>query len=125
VNTIDLSTARWRKSRHSNAQANCVEVATVWRKSRRSNGSGNCVEVATVWRKSRRSNGQAECVEVATVWRKSRRSNGSGDCVEVATLDEGPRIAIRDSKDPAGPALTVSPADWRSFTARIKSGDFG
>ncbi len=37
----------------------------VWRKSRYSNGQSNCVQVAAVWRKSRYSNGQAECVEVA------------------------------------------------------------
>jgi hypothetical protein len=74
------------------------------------------------WRKSRRSNGSGACVEVATVWRKSRRSNGSGECVEVAPLDEGQRVAVRDSKDPAGPALVVSPAEWRSFVARVKAG---
>jgi hypothetical protein len=45
VNTIDLSTAQWRKSRHSNGQGSCVEVATAWRKSSHSSGSGNCVEV--------------------------------------------------------------------------------
>ncbi len=27
MNTRNLSTALWRKSRHSNGQANCVEVA--------------------------------------------------------------------------------------------------
>jgi hypothetical protein len=102
VNTIDLSGARWRKSR-------------------RSNGSGDCVEVATVWRKSRYSNGQAECVEVAN-WRKSRRSGEANGCVEVAPLDEGQRVAVRDSKDPAGPALVVSPGEWRSFVARVKAG---
>jgi hypothetical protein len=77
------------------------------------------IPVAT-WRKSRRTNGQGACVEVAT-WRKSRHSNGSGECVEVAALPEGPHVSIRDSKDPAGPALTVSPADWRELTARIKA----
>ncbi len=54
-------------------------------------------------------------------WRKSRRSNGSGNCVEVAALPEGPHVAIRDSKNPSGPTLTLSPADWRTFTTRIKA----
>ena len=27
MTTIDLSTARWRKSSHSNAEAECVEIA--------------------------------------------------------------------------------------------------
>ena len=102
MNTIDLSGVRWRKSRRSNGEGACVEVATVWRKSRYSNGLGDCVEVAD--------------------WRKSRHSGGSGECVEVAPLDEGQRVAVRDSKDPAGPALVVSPGEWRSFVARVKAG---
>ena len=77
------------------------------------------------WRKSRRSNGSGACVEVATVWRKSRHSNGSGDCVEAATLRDDQRIAVRDSKDPSGPALVISPDGWRSLTDRIKAGDLG
>ncbi|MGH3158985.1 MAG: DUF397 domain-containing protein [Streptosporangiaceae bacterium] len=93
---------------------------TTWRKSTRSNVEGNCVEVAA-WRKSSRSNGQGECVEVAA-WRKSSRSNGQGACVEVTALPEGAHVSIRDSKNPDGPALTVTPANWRSFTAGIKAG---
>ena len=55
------------------------------------------------------------------LWRKSTRSNGSGACVEVArNLSE--IVAIRDSKDPQGPVLTVAPADWASFTATVKDG---
>jgi hypothetical protein len=74
------------------------------------------------WRKSRRSGDANGCVEVTTIWRKSRRSNGEGACVEVANLDEGQRVAVRDSKDPAGPALVVGPGEWRSFIARVKAG---
>jgi hypothetical protein len=29
---------------------------------------------------------------------------------------------VRDSKDPDGPSLLVSPAAWADLTARIKSG---
>ncbi len=59
------------------------------------------------------------------VWRKSSYSNGSGgDCVEVA-VNLPSRIAVRDSKDREGPALTFTPAQWRTFTASIKNGDFG
>ncbi len=48
-------------------------------------------------------------------WIKSSYSTSSGpDCVEVATPDESP-ILIRDSKNPAGPRLTLAPATWTAF----------
>lgn len=56
-------------------------------------------------------------------WRKSRYSNHEASCVEIADLDRGLR-AVRDSKDPAGPALLVGSAQWSAFTAAIRSGDF-
>ena len=57
-------------------------------------------------------------------WRKSSYSSGSGgNCVEVATNLPG-LIAVRDSKDPDGPALTLTPAQWRSFAAGVQRGDF-
>lgn len=57
-------------------------------------------------------------------WRKSSISGGSGgNCVEVATNLPGV-IAVRDSKDPDGPALTLTPAQWRSFAAGVQLGDF-
>ncbi|GIJ25666.1 hypothetical protein Vqi01_08280 [Micromonospora qiuiae] len=50
-------------------------------------------------------------------WRKSTRSNGSGGaCVEVADNLSG-LVAVRDSKDPAGPVLAFGPAAWRAFVA--------
>ncbi|WP_327034396.1 DUF397 domain-containing protein [Micromonospora ureilytica] len=48
-------------------------------------------------------------------WRKSTRSNGSGGaCVEVAANLPG-LVAVRDSKDPAGPVLVFPPNAWRAF----------
>ncbi|MET8549675.1 DUF397 domain-containing protein [Micromonospora zamorensis] len=52
-------------------------------------------------------------------WRKSRRSGSSGgNCVEVADNLAGV-VGVRDSKDPAGPALTFGPAAWRAFVAQV------
>ncbi len=57
-------------------------------------------------------------------WRKSSYSGQSGNCVEVAGGLPG-AVGVRDSKDPAGPALVLSPGSWRAFTARVKNGEFG
>lgn len=60
---------------------------------------------------------------VRAEWRKSSFSGGSGgNCVEVATNLPGV-IAVRDSKDPDGPVLTLTSAQWRSFAAGVKVGD--
>ena len=53
-------------------------------------------------------------------WRKSSYSGtNGGSCVEVARNLPGV-VAVRDSKDPHGPALIFTPADWAAFTARLK-----
>jgi hypothetical protein len=55
-------------------------------------------------------------------WRTSSYSGSNGgNCVEVATLP-GRSLAVRDSKNPDGPVLTFSRAEWRSFTAALKLG---
>ncbi|MFF3869481.1 DUF397 domain-containing protein [Micromonospora sp. NPDC001898] len=52
-------------------------------------------------------------------WRTSTRSSSNGGaCVEVADNLPGV-VAVRDSKDPAGPALTFAPVTWRAFVARV------
>ncbi|MEU7617327.1 DUF397 domain-containing protein [Micromonospora rifamycinica] len=53
------------------------------------------------------------------VWRKATRSNNGGNCVEVADNIPGV-VGLRDSKDPAGPALTFTPWAWTRFLTRIK-----
>lgn len=56
------------------------------------------------------------------VWRKSRRSGDTGgNCVEVAAFSN--RVAIRDSKNPAGPILVFAPDAWRSFLGSIRRGE--
>ena len=34
-------------------------------------------------------------------------------------------VAVRDSKDPHGPALTFTPAAWHTFAARVRGGNPG
>lgn len=56
-------------------------------------------------------------------WRKSRYSSGNGgNCVEVALV--GDTVAVRDSKDPNGPVLTFTRAEWAAFLAGAKDGEF-
>jgi hypothetical protein len=53
-------------------------------------------------------------------WRKSTYSNGSGgDCVEATTAPGG-HPALRDSKNPDGPALLFTPSQWHTFIQGIK-----
>ncbi|POX39523.1 DUF397 domain-containing protein [Streptomyces sp. Ru73] len=69
------------------------------------------------WFKSSYSGSQGDsCVEVALSWRKSTYSGSQGDdCVEVAACPD--TVHVRDSKDKAGPRLTVGAPAWRAFVA--------
>jgi len=50
-----------------------------------------------------------------TNWRKSSKSNTGGSCVEV----RNDLAAIRDSKNPDGPTLTV---DLPAFLTTVRTG---
>ena len=70
------------------------------------------------WRKASYSgdNGGA-CVEVG-VWRKASYSgDDGGGCIEVGATTAS-QVAVRDSKDPDGPALTFTAPTWREFINR-------
>jgi hypothetical protein len=54
-------------------------------------------------------------------WRKSTYSSQDGNCVEVARNLPGV-VAVRDSKNPDGPELLVSPAEWRAFVRELRIG---
>ncbi|WP_063728160.1 DUF397 domain-containing protein [Streptomyces sp. RTd22] len=66
------------------------------------------------WFKSSYSGNEGSCVEVAVEWHKSSYSGGQGEaCVEVAACPDA--VHVRDSKDTAIPALTVTATAWSAF----------
>ncbi|MGC5399118.1 DUF397 domain-containing protein [Streptomyces sp. DT20] len=54
----------------------------------------------------------------AAAWRKSSYSGQGGDCIEVAGLTA--RTAVRDSKNPTGPALILGNRAWAAFVEDAK-----
>ncbi|WP_433328804.1 DUF397 domain-containing protein [Spirillospora sp. CA-294931] len=76
------------------------------------------------WRRSSHSDHHGgECVEVGdALWRKSSHSgHQGGECVEIAEL--AAVVAVRDSKDPEGPKLLLSPLAWRSLALAVKQAE--
>lgn len=65
-----------------------------------------------------------------SAWKKGSRSNGNGgnNCVEVREVRNAAGtligVAVRDSKNPDGPVLHFTPAEWDVFTDGVKAGEF-
>ncbi|WP_100448761.1 DUF397 domain-containing protein [Glycomyces xiaoerkulensis] len=58
-------------------------------------------------------------------WQKSSRSGPQGgNCVELAALPGGDEIAVRNSRDPEGPALIYTVAEIRALVEGAKDGEF-
>ncbi|GAA0832929.1 DUF397 domain-containing protein [Streptosporangium amethystogenes subsp. fukuiense] len=53
-------------------------------------------------------------------WHTSSLSGSSGQCVQVALL--GRDVAVRDSKNPNGPALVFENAVFAAFLGAVKTG---
>lgn len=49
-------------------------------------------------------------------WRKSSYSGTNGNCVDVAWPVN--RVAVRDSKHSAGPAIDFPTVNWQAFLAQ-------
>ena len=55
-------------------------------------------------------------------WVKSSFSQSEGTCVEMRTVDGA--VHVRDSKDPDGPQLRFTPAEFRAWLAGAQHGEF-
>jgi len=51
-------------------------------------------------------------------WHKSSHSSANGQCVEVAPVAGA--VAVRDSKNPAGPGLVFTRQAWLAFVESVK-----
>ena len=57
------------------------------------------------------------------VYIKSSFSSTNGSCVETAFCACG-QVRVRDSKDPEGPVLTFTSAEWIAFVKGAQDGQF-
>lgn len=55
-------------------------------------------------------------------WIKAQASTHNGACVEIAATRG--KIAMRDSKDPCGPVLVYTPAEFSAFLDGARNGEF-
>ena len=63
-----------------------------------------------------------EAERAGLAWLKAQSSSANGACVEIAKV--AGKIAIRDSKDPDGPILVYTPAEFRAFLSGARNGEF-
>lgn len=54
-------------------------------------------------------------------WRKSSRSDQGNGCVEVRARDG--EVDVRNSRDPDGPVLRFTRAEWTAFVDGVANGE--
>lgn len=64
----------------------------------------------------------SDAERASLVWVKARLSTSYGQCVQIASAADG--IAMRDSKDPDGPILLYTRAEFKEFIDGARNGDF-
>ncbi|MCX5203146.1 DUF397 domain-containing protein [Streptomyces sp. NBC_00237] len=50
-------------------------------------------------------------------------ASAAGNCIEVAAIPGG-AVAVRNSRDPEGPALIYTESELAAFVAGAKAGEF-
>jgi uncharacterized protein DUF397 len=68
-------------------------------------------------------NGMSATELDGATWRKSSASNSQGACVELARLGSG-EFAVRNSRNPEGPALIYTRAEIVALIEGVKMGEF-
>jgi hypothetical protein len=82
------------------------------------------------WRKARRSGDGANCIEVSIVDREeAAKDPNSPEAIALASgaahkADYDRLYVVRDSKDPEGPRLYFTPAEWEAFRLGVLDGEF-
>ena len=84
----------------------------------------NAIPTGIQWRKSSYSSDQGgSCVECAPLgplaWHKSTYSGDQDASCVVISSTPCAAIAVRDSKNPTGPALTLTPAAFAAFVTQL------
>ncbi|MGW1770627.1 DUF397 domain-containing protein [Streptomyces sp. NPDC002104] len=66
----------------------------------------------------------ADASTLPVTWWKSSRSDTGAQCVELGIVDAGKQVvAVRDSKEPTGPALLLSYAALGALVGGLKSAE--
>lgn len=60
--------------------------------------------------------------ENRSAWVKARRSSASSDCLEMRR--DGAAVQVRDSKNPDGHVLSFAPAQFATWVAAARRGEF-
>lgn len=69
----------------------------------------------TMWRKSSHCGSRSECVQVTVTYDTSAAPHKAGS---------GKLYLMRNSRDPDGPVLAFTEAEWEAFVLGVKDGEF-